>query len=115
MAISYTWDVSNCEVFASLSGKSDVIHTVSWKLIGTDGTNKDSDGNGQTATVYGRQKLDTSDLSSFKAWSSLSASDVQGFVENAMGSDEVAGRKTYVDQLIGEKITPVSVNKILGE
>ena len=113
MAITYTWDVSNCEVYPTKSGKSNVIHTVKWKLTGTDDSNNDSDGNPQTACTKGRQTLNTDDLSNFKNWSTLAASDVQGFVEAALGSTEVAARKANIDAIIAEQVTPTSIEKIL--
>ena len=84
------------------------------RLTATDDTNKDSDGNNWTATTYGSQNVDTSDLSSFIEWSSLKASDVQGWVETAMGSDTVTAMKTALDEQIAEKITPTSVTKVLS-
>ncbi len=58
MAISYTWDVNTCDTYPSKSGKSNVVHTVHWRLTGTDDSNNDADGNPQTETVYGSQDLD---------------------------------------------------------
>ena len=113
MAISYTWDVSTCEVYPAKSGKSNVVHNVHWRLTGSDDSNNDAEGNPQAATVYGSQSLDTSDLSSFINWSSLQASDVQGWVEAALGSDEVSTLKAGIDASIAKKISPTSVTKIL--
>jgi len=113
MAINYTWDVSNCDVYPTKSSKSNVVHTVNWVLRGTDDSNDDLDGNPQTATVGGRQQLDTSDLSNFTNWSSLDVATVQGWVETALGSTVVAKKKAYIEQMINEKISPVSVNKTL--
>ena len=114
MAISYTWDVSTCDTFPTKSGKSNVVYNVHWRLTATDDTNKDSDGNPQTASVYGAQSLDTSDLSSFTNWSSLDAAKVQGWVEAALTSDKVTEMKTGLDAQIAEKITPTTVQKTLG-
>ena len=114
MAISYTWDVSTCDTYPSKSGKSNVVHNVHWRLTGTDDTNNDSDGNAQTATVYGSQSVSTDDLSSFINWSDLKASDVQGWVETGLGSDEVTALKANVDAQIAEKVTPASVTKTLS-
>jgi len=114
MAINYTWICNNCDVYPSKSSKSNVVHTVHWILRGTDDTNKDSDGNAITSDRYGTQPVDTSDLSSFKNWSALTASDTQGWVETAMGADRVAQLKTFIDQDIAEKITPTSQNKAIG-
>ena len=114
MAIGYTWDCKTCDTYPSKGGKSNVVHNVHWRLTATDDTNKDSEGNNWTATFYGTQLLDTSDLSSFIEWSSLKASDVQGWVETAMGSDAVTAMKTALDAEIAEKVTPTSVTKVLS-
>jgi hypothetical protein len=114
MAINYTWDVSTCDVYPTKSSKSNVVYNVHWRLTATDGTNKDSDGNNWTATVYGSQSLDTSDLSSFTNWSSLDAAKVQSWVEAAIGADEVTALKAGLDAQIAEKITPTSVTKTIG-
>jgi len=114
MAISYTWDVSTVDTYPTKDSKSDVVHNVHWRLKATDDTNKDSDGNNWTAGVYGSQALDTSDLSSFTAFADLTASDVQGWVEAALGADEVTEIKASLDAQIAEKITPTSVTKTIG-
>ena len=114
MAISYTWDVSTCDTYPSKSGKSNVVHNVHWRLTGSDSSNKDSDGNPQTATVYGSQGVSTDDLSSFINWSDLKASDVQGWVEAGLGTDEVKALKASVDAQIAEKVSPSSVVKVLS-
>ena len=114
MAISYAWDVSICDTYPTKSGKSNVVHNVHWRLTATDDTNNDADGNPQTATVYGSQGLDTSDLSSFTEFADLTASNVQGWVEAALTADTVTEMKTGLDAAIAEKVTPTSVTKILG-
>jgi len=117
MAISYTWDVSTCDVYPTKSSKSNVVYNVHWRLTATDGTNKDSDGNNWTATAYGTQSLDTSDLSSFTNWSSLDAAKVQSWVEASMDAKEsgaVVDLKAKLDAQIAKNITPTSVQKTLG-
>ena len=114
MAINYTWDVSTCDTYPTKSGKSNVVHNVHWRITGTDSSNNDSEGNPQTADVYGSQSLDTSDLSSFTNWSSLDAATVQGWVEAALTADKVTELKSGLDAQIAEKITPTSVTKTIG-
>ena len=114
MAINYTWDVSTCDTYPTKSGKSNVVHTVHWRLTATDDANNDSSGNPQTANLYGAQTLDTSDLSSFTNWSSLDAAKVQSWVEAALTADKVNEMKASLDAQIAEKITPTSVTKTLG-
>ena len=114
MAISYTWDVSRCDTYPSKSGKSNVVHNVHWQLTGIDDSNNDADGNPQTAVIYGTQSVSTDDLSSFINWSDLTASDVQGWVESALGADEVTALKASLDAQIAEKVSPSSVLKVLS-
>ena len=114
MAITYKWTCNKCDVYPSKSSKSNVVHTVHWVLKATDDTNKDSDGNAITSDRYGAQPIDTSDLSSFKNWSDLTASDTQGWTENAMGADVVTALKTGLDADIAEKVSPSSVTKSIG-
>jgi len=114
MAISYSWNVSTVDTYPTHNSQSDVVYNVHWRLTATDDTNNDADGNPQTATVYGSQGLDTSDLSSFTEFADLTASNVQGWVEAALTADTVTEMKTGLDAAIAEKVTPTSVTKILG-
>ena len=114
MAIGYTWDVSTVDTYPTKDSKSDVVYNVHWRLTATDDTNKDSNGNNWTAETYGSQAVSTDDLSSFINWSSLTNSDVQGWVETALTSDTVTAMKTGLDAQIAESITPTSVTKTIS-
>ena len=114
MAISYTWDVSTVDTYPTKDSKSDVVHSVHWKLKATDDTNKDSNGNNWSTSIYGTQAVDTSDLSSFIAFADLTVSDVKGWVEAALGADEVTEMKARLDATIAKLITPTSVTKTIG-
>jgi hypothetical protein len=105
MAITYTWNVSTVDT-KTIDSNSDVIYNVHWKL------NAENDAN-ITAGVYGTQSLDTSDLSGFIEFDSVNAATVQGWVEAAMGADEVQNLKDGLDARITELITPSSVTKQL--
>ena len=114
MAISYTWDVSTVDTYPTHNSQSDVVYNVHWRLTATDDANNDADGNNWTADVYGSQAVDTSDLSSFTAFADLTASNVQGWVEAALGADKVTAMKASLDANIAAKITPTSVTKTIG-
>ena len=118
MAISYSWDVSRVDTYPTHNSQIDVVYNVHWRLEATDDANtiEDIDGNdiSVSASVYGSQGLDTSDLSSFTAFADLTASDVQGWVETALGADKVTEMKASLDAQIAEKITPTSVTKTIG-
>ena len=113
MAINYTWNVSTVDV-KEIDGNADTVFNVHWRLTGTDDANNDAEGNPQAATVYGTQSLDTSDLSDFTAFADLTTSDVQGWVEAAMGEEEVTNMKTGLDAQIDELINPVVQTKTIG-
>ena len=112
MAINYTWDVKTVDV-KEIDGNADTVFNVHWRLKAEDDANtvKDIQGNDvpATASVYGTQTLDTSDLSD------LTASDVQGWVEAAMGEDEVQAKKDSLDAQINELVNPIVQTKTIGE
>ena len=121
MAITYEWDVKTCDTYPSYTDgrdpantKSDVVYTVHWRLTAEDDANQDAEGNNITATVYGSQGLDVSDLGTFTAWADLTSSDVQGWVEAAIGADQVTVMKAQLDAKIAKLITPTSVTKTIG-
>ena len=115
MAINYSWDVSECEVYPSKNNKSNVVHTVHWRLTAIDNVNNDADGEPQRSTTYGVQNLNTHlDLSDFINWSDLSASNVPSWVETSIGSEGVAALKAQLDANIAAKITPASISMTLS-
>ena len=107
MAINYTWNVSTVDV-KEIDGNADTVFNVHWRLTGTD------DANDESATVYGTIGLDTEDLSDFTAFADLTVSDVQGWVEAAMGADEVQSKKDGLDATIAELVTPTVQTKQVG-
>ena len=112
MAISYNWDVNTVDVYPTDEGQTNVIYNVHWRLNATD-TQVDAEGNPYTASVYGTQSLDTSDLSGFINFDSVTSAEVQGWVESAMGEEEVQSLKDGLDSDIAGQITPTSVTKTL--
>lgn len=113
MAINYTWNVSTVDV-KEIDGNADTVFNVHWRLTGTDDANNDAEGNPQAATVYGSIGLDTEDLSDFIAFADLTVSDVQGWVEAAMGEEEVQAKKDSIDETIAELVTPTVQTKQVG-
>ena len=118
MAINYEWNVSTVDTYPTHNSQTDVVYNVHWRLDATDDVNtvEDMDGNDipVSASVYGSQSLDTSNLSSFKAFADLKTSDVQGWVESALGAEKVTEMKSSLDAQIAEKVTPTSVTKTIG-
>ena len=112
MSISYEWNVNTVDVYPTDEGHSNVIYNVHWRLNATD-TQVDAEGNPYVASVYGTQVLDTSDLSNFTDFDSVTSSQVQGWVESAMGEEGVQSLKDNLDANIAGQITPTSISKTL--
>lgn len=117
MAINYTWDCKTVDV-KTIDSNADTVFNVHWRLNAEDDANTVQDMQGNdvpvTATVYGTQSLDTSDLSDFTAFADLTASDVQGWVEAAMGEEAVTNLKSGLDAQIDELLNPVVQTKTIG-
>ena len=112
MSISYEWDVSTVDTYPTLDSNADVIYNVHWRLNAVD-TQVDAQGNPYTASVYGTQGLDTSDLSGFIDFDSVTSAEMQGWTESAMGEEQVQTYKDNLDANIAGQITPTSVTKTL--
>ena len=112
MAISYEWNVNTVDVYPTDGDYTDVIYNVHWRLNAID-TQVDAKGNPYTASVYGTQVLDTSDLSDFTDFDSVTSSQVQGWVETAIGEEEVQSLKDNLDANIAGQINPTSETKTL--
>ena len=113
MAITYTWNVNTVDVYPSDEGHSNVIYNVHWRLNAAD---NELDAEGYplyTASVYGAQRLNTSDLSNFTDFDNVTSSQVQGWVEAAMGAEEVQSLKDGLDANIADQKNPTSVTKTL--
>lgn len=103
----YTWNNKTVDTYPSLEGHTDVIFNVHWRLTG-----EDTDGN--TGSTYGTISLDTSDLSNFTSFDSITEEQVNGWVEAAMGAEEVQAKKDAIDSQIAEQINPSVVTKQIG-
>ena len=118
MTINYTWDVKTVDV-KEIDGNADTVFNVHWRLNAEDDANtvKDFLGNDVpvSTSVYGTQSLDTSDLSDFTAFADLTTSDVQGWVEAAMGEEEVQAKKDSLDSQIDELVNPIVQTKTKGD
>ena len=105
--MTYTWNNKTVDTYPDLDGNADVIFNVHWRLTG-----EDADGN--VGSTYGTIALDTSDLSDFTAFADITEDMINGWVEAAMGSDEVQAKKDAIDGQIAEKINPTVVTKQIG-
>ena len=106
--MTYTWNNKTVDTYPTLEGNTDVIFNVHWILTG-----KDADGN--TGSTYGTISLDTSDLTNFTAFADITEEMINGWVEAAMGAEEVQAKKDAIDAQITAQINPTVVTKTIGE
>ena len=117
MAITYTWKCDDVKVKPSFNSKTDVIYSVNALLLATD---SDTYTNINAKAVPYRKssptsvELDTSDLSSFKAFASVTESDVEGWVTATLGSSTVTAMKTALSDEITAAKNANSENRTIG-
>ena len=66
-----TWKVVACDYAKSLGGEVDVITTVHWEILDKETVGSGDSAVDHTGRTYGSVVLDTSDLSSFTAYGSV--------------------------------------------
>lgn len=105
--MTYTWNNKTVDTYPDLDGNADVIFNVHWRLTGEDD-------NGNVGSTYGTIALDTSDLTDFTAFADITEDMINGWVEAAMGSEEVQAKKDAIDAQIAELVNPSVVTKTIG-
>ena len=112
MATTYTWDCRTVDTYPSHTDaneltESDVVYNVHWRLTADNGTH--------STTNIGTQTLSVEDLSGFTAFDSVTHEDVIGWVEAAIGEEEVASMKSRLDSQLAEMANPTSVTRIIAD
>ena len=102
MAVSYFWTINPLEAYPTASGESDVVFTAHWQLHATE----EVDGTTYTAQSIGTQGLTYTSGSSFTPFEELTLPQVQGWVEGAMGEEQVNNIKAGLATQIANQINP---------
>lgn len=98
MAITNTWAVVQMDAYPELDGETDVVFTVHWTLNGTDGT--------YNGSVYGSVGVSTSTSGAFTPYEDLTETQVIGWVQDALGEEQVASYEANVAQQINDQVDP---------
>ena len=105
MAINYFWTINPLEAYPTASGESDVVFTAHWQLHATEQVDETT----YTAQSIGTQGLNYESGSTFIPFEELTLATVQGWVENALGEEQVNAMKAGLASNIQNQITPPSV------
>ena len=98
MAITNTWAVVQMDAYPEYEGEPDVVFTVHWTLNGTDGT--------YAGSVYGSQGITLIEGATFTPYADLTQAQVIGWVQDALGAEQVASYEANVAQQINDQIDP---------
>ena len=98
MPITNTWAVVQMDAYPEEDGEQDVVFNVHWTLTGTDGT--------YTGSVYGSQGVSIDPDAPFTPYDQLTEAQVIGWVQAAMGEEQVASYEANVAQQIEDQIDP---------
>ena len=98
MTITNTWGIVSLECYPEYDGETDVVFTVHWTLTGTDGT--------YSGSVYGSVGVSLDPAAPFTPYASLTQEQVIGWVQDAMGPEQVAAYEANVAAQIDAQINP---------
>jgi hypothetical protein len=98
MTITNTWNVVQMDAYPEKDGETDVVFTVHWRCDGTDGT--------YYGGVYGSQGVSIDPEAPFVPYAELTQDQVIGWVQAAMGEEQVAALKANIDGQIENQINP---------
>ena len=98
MTTTNTWNVVKMDAYPQEAGETDVVFNVHWTLTGTDGT--------YTGYVYGTQGVTIDPDAPFTPYDDLTEAQVIGWVQEAMGAEQVAAYEASVAQQIADQINP---------
>lgn len=98
MAITTTWGISQMNCYPELDGEIDVVFTVHWNLVATDGT--------YSSSVYGSVGVNLDAGAPFTPYADLTEDQVIGWVQSALGAEQVAEYEAGVTSMVQAQINP---------
>lgn len=98
MAVVNTWNVVQMDCYPDVDGEVDVVFTVHWTLTGVDGD--------YTGSVYGTVGVTLDAEAPFTPYADLTLDQVIGWVQDALGAEQVAAYEANVAQQIENQINP---------
>ena len=97
MAQTFKKSITKLDTVTSYDGKTDVIYNVGWYYM------IDDDSNDTQSNLYYETELSIDSISSFTEYDSLTESDVIGWIEASLTTDEDTKIKTTLTNMINRK------------
>tara|TARA_R100000458_G_C8223281_1_gene207011 strand:+ start:188 stop:511 length:324 start_codon:yes stop_codon:yes gene_type:complete len=101
MATTYKWEIDQLKCIPKVGSKVNVVKAISYGYVGTA-----DDSDNTVGRISGTVSIQTSDLSDWTAFSSLTKSKVEGWLDANLTVNDL---KTEVDAIIANKQNPPSV------
>jgi hypothetical protein len=98
MTNTYNWVIEQLDCYPEEDGHTDVVFTAHWRLNGTDGAN--------TATVYGSVGLTYEAGQPFTPYADLTLAQVVGWVQAALGAEQVQSLTNNLDGQLASLANP---------
>ena len=102
--MSATWKIVACDYSKSLGGEVDVITNVHYEVLDEETVGEDT----FYGKMYGSVIIDTSDLSDFLVYDSVTEANAIDWVKTVLGPDEVTAAETSLVDQIAEKQFPTT-------
>lgn len=99
---TYTWVIEKMDCYPDRDGHTDVVFTVYWRLNAQDGE--------YSASGYGTVGLTYNPSSPFTPYADLTQAQVVGWVQAALGPDQVAQMEAALAANIAAQINPPVVS-----
>ena len=99
--ITNTWGIVQLDAYPEKDGLTDVVFTVHWNLTGDDGE-------GHTGYAYGSVGV-TLDEGDYTPYAELTKEQVVGWVQDALGEEQVASLEAGIANQIEKQINPTVV------
>jgi hypothetical protein len=105
-----TWQIDSLSCYPEVDNYTDVVFSAAWRVNGVD----DTSGTPLYATVYGSQSIAPyTKGATFTPYSDLTQAQVIGWVQDAMGEEQVAAINANIEQQIENQVNPPVVTPAL--
>jgi hypothetical protein len=105
MSVTNTWVIEQMNCYPTHEGQTDVVFTVHWRVNATDGT--------YNATSYGSVGVTYVSGTPFTPYAQLTQPEVVGWVQAALGPEQVATIEANLATNIYNQMTPPVISPAL--
>ncbi len=103
--ITNTWNIVQMDTYPEYEGQPNVVFTIHWNLLGTNGTHQGS--------VYGSTGLTLNKDAAFISYDDLTQDQVIGWVKSALGEEQVTAYEASVAKQLVDLANPPVITPAL--